>query len=654
MKLQILSTIVAMSMAGASATAITCDGVQTIYQSAACCSEPDAPTCAQKLEVDSSDTYLVLDDATGMLTTKDALTNALSLYDAQISILQRRGPIIQSNADAIATLEEEATNAVTEEKLATNAVTAEKLATNAVTEEKLATNAVTADKLADDAVTEAKLADDAVTTDKLEDGAVTGVKLDATLTAAISDNTDAIADIMNGSTSALDSLSELVNEFKNLDSNLSQSFTDLLGTHTSRLVRLNDTLTGNINANAIAIIDGSRLAANTVTTAKLDNGAVTEEKLANYTVTTAKLDNGAVTAVKLATNAVTTAKLDDNAVTIAKLAGEWVESTSYGDIRRIQHGMLTTFNDDVQFNKPSSHYGLTTEGYVIDGVLQQEGLTVKNGLTVDTGEISGNLAVGGNVYWDSNDGSDQYKIGSGQGSVSRGIEFFKDTSDPARHFADINGFNLIRTEGEMRHDGDLSVYGTIKLTHGGSKAGGPNAYTATNGFEITSGHHLSTNPDNGVSIGAGFRHFTSGGKVYLDLYGVDMFRLDKVTQLTMAENYLVESDIRIKKNIETIPDNLAIETFRGLDAKYYNYISENRTTIKQIGFIAQEVREAIPEAVSVMPGTLPDGTEVDDFHYIDKAKIFAVAYSALQEVDKTQQALLATVAALEARLALLE
>jgi len=429
MKLQILSTIVAMSMAGASATAVDCGTVQTIYQNSQCCSDTGAETCAHKLEVASSDTYLVLDDTTGILKTTQALD------------------------------------------------------------------------------------------DKLE--------------------------------------------------------------------------------------------------------TIETSRLAGYSEDASDI---------------------------------WIE-----------HGKYTVFKDRVLFEDTldldagAIINGAATEinqGAIIQGGLTVDtgGTTLRGGLTVETGEttLSGNLAVGGNVYWDSNDGSDQYKIGSGQGSVSRGIEFFKDTSDPARHFADINGFNLIRTEGEMRHDGDLSVYGTIKLTHGGSKAGGPNAYTATNGFEITSGHHLSTNPVNGVSIGAGFRHFHSGGKVYLDLYGVDRFRLDKVTTLTMAQNYLMESDIRIKKNIETIPDNLAIETFRGLDAKYYNYISENRTTIKQIGFIAQEVREAIPEAVSVMPGTLPDGTEVDDFHYIDKAKIFAVAYSALQEVDKTQQALLATVAALEARLALLE
>ena len=42
------------------------------------------------------------------------------------------------------------------------------------------------------------------------------------------------------------------------------------------------------------------------------------------------------------------------------------------------------------------------------------------------------------------------------------------------------------------------------------------------------------------------------------------------------------------------------------------------------------------------------GKEVDDFLSIDKQKIFAVAYSALQQVDKNQQALQKKVTQLEA------
>ena len=390
MKLQILSTIVAMSMAGASATAVDCGTVQTIYQNSQCCSDTGAETCAHKLEVASSDTYLVLDDATGMLTTKPAL--AAQIYQIESDIGGDSAYVRQ---------------------------------------------------------------------------------MEVALNAAIGSNLNAI---------------------------------------------------------------GSKADA-------------------------------------------------------------------------------SLYNEDS--GKPSI-----------------------TGDTTITGDatITGDIHLGGNYY------GDEYLTVNRKGSNSEYIFRVHEQTSP-----DLPGSNPEVYLAKTRVMDDVEVQGSITLRHG------LNTYSETSGFVITSGYSHNSND------GAAFRHFYSAGsnppgtgKVYIDVHGVDVFRLADLSTLQLTNNAIVASDRRIKKNIETIPDNLALETFRGLDAKYYNYISEKRTTIKQIGFIAQEVREAIPEAVSVMPGTLPDGTEVDDFHYIDKAKIFAVAYSALQEVDKTQQALLATVAALEARLALLE
>lgn len=174
-------------------------------------------------------------------------------------------------------------------------------------------------------------------------------------------------------------------------------------------------------------------------------------------------------------------------------------------------------------------------------------------------------------------------------------------------------------------------------------------------------------------------------------------------------SHVTNSDRRIKKNIRPVPDIMSVNIIRKLDTKYYNYIDKNRAEANAIGFIAQEVKEVIPEAVSIKeniiawkqdyvvvewlseengyamkleesiePGEYTflmdneihlrlktaDGTtfktntkyskvflngkKIDDFHYIDKQKIFAVAYSALQQVDKNQQALQKKVTQLEA------
>lgn len=179
------------------------------------------------------------------------------------------------------------------------------------------------------------------------------------------------------------------------------------------------------------------------------------------------------------------------------------------------------------------------------------------------------------------------------------------------------------------------------------------------------------------------------------------------------------SDKRIKKDIEPVPDDLALEKIRKLDAKYYHYVDEiDRGPNRTIGFIAQEVLDVLPEAVSMSQEFVPDhmrivevtwsgvnmilnemvepgtyrfylsnkpeseqqpveimkdwnttdgktfqtdgkqfdnvflyGRQVNDFHIIDKQKIFAVAYAALQQVDKNQQALQAKVSSLESTVA---
>lgn len=73
---------------------------------------------------------------------------------------------------------------------------------------------------------------------------------------------------------------------------------------------------------AAVIPDGS------ITTVKLDDGAVTAAKLANDSVTASKIATGAVTALGLANNSVTEGKIVDGAVTAAKLQNSQVTLTA--------------------------------------------------------------------------------------------------------------------------------------------------------------------------------------------------------------------------------------------------------------------------------------------------------------------------------------
>jgi hypothetical protein len=196
----------------------------------------------------------------------------------------------------------------------------------------------------------------------------------------------------------------------------------------------------------------------------------------------------------------------------------------------------------------------------------------------------------------------------------------------------------------------------------------------------------------------------------------------------VANWYGAESDRRIKKNIEDIDDGDALKLLRQIPVRYYNYKDIiTKGTQKVAGFIAQEVKEVFPMAVSINPSPKPipniykritnevweeipdsgediDGGEnkwvlkkfdlidssgvilppdisegesykfvvdasgtttnetilsdssgnfifkkkyknlflygivINDFHIVDKNKIFAIGFSATQEIDRIQQA----------------
>ena len=185
-------------------------------------------------------------------------------------------------------------------------------------------------------------------------------------------------------------------------------------------------------------------------------------------------------------------------------------------------------------------------------------------------------------------------------------------------------------------------------------------------------------------------------------------------------DYFHSSDERIKENILDVSDNVALQQLRDISCCFYEYKDKViKGTDKTIGFIAQQVREHMPMAVSIQKGiipnemrkienpqwtmvtdasgnntyklTIPDledasgntsettkykfyvsndpsgndecekeitslendpksfifeeqwqnvflyGKEVNDFHTIDKQKLFALNFSASQEIDKIQQ-----------------
>ena len=209
----------------------------------------------------------------------------------------------------------------------------------------------------------------------------------------------------------------------------------------------------------------------------------------------------------------------------------------------------------------------------------------------------------------------------------------------------------------------------------------------------------------GVSTHQGTMSFGGGAGIY------------SVGAIISEGFFIGISDIRIKTNILDVPDNLALEKVRNVDVRYYDYKDKvKKGTETTIGFIAQQVKEIIPSAVSIQKGIMPNemriiespswttitdssgnntynltisdlsdnsgntlyrfyvsndpsgndeckkeiysltddpksfifeekwnnvflyGKEVDDFHTLNKQKLFTLNFSATQEIDRIQQA----------------
>jgi hypothetical protein len=65
----------------------------------------------------------------------------------------------------------------------------------------------------------------------------------------------------------------------------------------------------------------------------------------------------------------------------------------------------------------------------------------------------------------------------------------------------------------------------------------------------------------------------------------------------LQNNWAYGSDIRLKKNITTNTDN-KLNTICNLRVVNYNYLSDDENKPPTLGFIAQEVQQIIPEAIS--------------------------------------------------------
>jgi hypothetical protein len=85
------------------------------------------------------------------------------------------------------------------------------------------------------------------------------------------------------------------------------------------------------------------------------------------------------------------------------------------------------------------------------------------------------------------------------------------------------------------------------------------------------------------------------------------FSLRTADNIICGKNSYALSDRRIKKDIIDIDDNDALSKIMKIEPKTYNYIDTiERTSSNVYGFIAQQIREVIPEAVEIISKFVPN------------------------------------------------
>jgi hypothetical protein len=79
--------------------------------------------------------------------------------------------------------------------------------------------------------------------------------------------------------------------------------------------------------------------------------------------------------------------------------------------------------------------------------------------------------------------------------------------------------------------------------------------------------------------------------------------------------FMVSSDSRIKEDIEDINDDTALQSILSIEPKTYKYVDKLERGDKRVyGFIAQQIRDVIPEAVKIEKSYIPNIYLVADYN----------------------------------------
>jgi len=193
----------------------------------------------------------------------------------------------------------------------------------------------------------------------------------------------------------------------------------------------------------------------------------------------------------------------------------------------------------------------------------------------------------------------QLIIGNGNGSTttSSSLTFSGTTLTAANiNTGSITGSGIINTSGTLASSGNLLdfnpngqfyKYGQIRFGCGQWQAG---SYAQIRFDDAGSVNDATTY----------IRHATNGYSRF-DTY-------------IISGGQQFPSDIRIKKNIQDINDDNALQLLLKIEPKSYDYIDIDKGAENVYGFIAQQVKEVVPNAIKIVGEVLPNILEYGTYN----------------------------------------
>jgi hypothetical protein len=239
----------------------------------------------------------------------------------------------------------------------------------------------------------------------------------------------------------------------------------------------------------------------------------------------------------------------------------------------------------------------------------------------DTNASNGSVGIGyQSLYYKGGHNNTALGNNAMKGNANRGITCRWNVAVGTNTLEDIlgegnvaMGHNSLKIASTVSHNTAVGYYAGSGLTTGdggntciGTHSGNYNS-TSSNctflGMNAAASYGNTTTYDRSTAVG--FESIiTTNNQLVLGKSNTTVY---VPNNLTVDGTFTNSSDQRIKTNITDVNDATALEKIRLIKPKTYNYINtRNRTSDTVYGFIAQEVKEVIPYAVTEKTKEIPN------------------------------------------------